>query len=86
VAPSIDPPNGRTGKWAEDEDSKLKDAVQRYGGKNWAAITALVPGRTEKQCFCRWKRRIDPNSSTVRGKEHGTLNKAPALRQDPPSA
>jgi myb proto-oncogene protein len=51
---SIDRANGRTGQWAEDEDSKLRDAVQRHGGKNWGAITALVPGRTKKQCCKRW--------------------------------
>jgi hypothetical protein len=53
--PSIDRENGRTGKWVEDEDSKLNDAVQLHGGKNWAAIAALVPGRTIKQCSNRWK-------------------------------
>jgi hypothetical protein len=52
--PSIDRANGRTGKWAEAEDSKLKDAVQTHGGKDWAAIAALVPGRTQKQCHQKW--------------------------------
>jgi hypothetical protein len=52
--PSIDRATGRTGKWAEDEDLKLKDAVHTHGGKNWDAIAALVPGRTKKQCNMRW--------------------------------
>jgi hypothetical protein len=39
--PSIVLTNGRTGKWAEDEDINLKDAVQTTDGKNWAAIAAL---------------------------------------------
>jgi myb proto-oncogene protein len=43
--PSINRVNGRTGKWEEDEDSKLKDAVQMRGDKGWAEISALVPGR-----------------------------------------
>jgi hypothetical protein len=51
---NIDPANGRKGGWTEDEDSKLKDAVQTHGGKNWIAIAALVPGRTQKQCCRRW--------------------------------
>jgi hypothetical protein len=38
----------RTGKWAEDEDIKLKDAVETHGGNNWGAIAALVPGRTKR--------------------------------------
>jgi hypothetical protein len=54
---SIDGANRRTGKWSEYEDSELKDAVQLHGGKDWDAIAALVPGRTEKQCSRRWQRR-----------------------------
>jgi hypothetical protein len=42
--PNIDSANERTGKWTADEDSKLKDAVQTHGGKNWSLIAALVPG------------------------------------------
>jgi myb proto-oncogene protein len=59
--PSIDRANGRTGKWAKDEDSKLKDAVQTHGGKNWGAITALVPGRTQRQCRNRWDHALNPS-------------------------
>jgi hypothetical protein len=60
---SIDRANASTCKWTEDEDSKLKDAVQTHGGKskNWEAITALVPGRSEKQCHYRWKYVLDPS-------------------------
>jgi hypothetical protein len=62
--PSIDrTPPGRTVKWTEDEDMKLKDAVHTHGGKNWAAIAALVPGRTTEQCRGRWKKHTDPNST-----------------------
>jgi hypothetical protein len=40
-----------TGKWGEDEDLKLKDAVQMHGGKDWAAIAAaLASDRTRSQC------------------------------------
>jgi hypothetical protein len=52
--PSIDRANRRTGKWAEDEDIKLQDSVQSHGGSDWAAIAALVPGRTRSQCYNRW--------------------------------
>jgi hypothetical protein len=51
---SIDRANGRAGKWTEDEDTKLKDAVQTHGGKNWCAIAALVPDRSISQCRTRW--------------------------------
>jgi hypothetical protein len=59
--PSIDRTNGCTGKWVEDEDSKLEDAVQTHGGKNWGTIAALVPGRTKIQCNRRWKDALDPS-------------------------
>jgi hypothetical protein len=58
---SIDRANERTGKWLEDEDIKLKDAVQTYGGKNWGAIAVLVPGRTNIQCRDRWHHVLDAN-------------------------
>jgi hypothetical protein len=61
LLPSSDRKNLRTGTWAEDEDIKLKYAVQTHGGKNWRAIAALVPGRTEKQCNKRWCNVLDPS-------------------------
>jgi Myb-like DNA-binding protein BAS1 len=45
---------GRTGRWTEDEDLKLKNSVEMHGGKDWGAIAGLVPGRWRKQCWNRW--------------------------------
>jgi hypothetical protein len=45
---------GRTGKWTEGEDLKLKNAVQAHSGNNWEGIVALVPGRTHKQRNMKW--------------------------------
>jgi hypothetical protein len=59
--PSIGRAGGRQGKWTEIEDSKLKDAVQTHGGKDWATIAALVPARSKKQCYQRWQDVFDPN-------------------------
>jgi myb proto-oncogene protein len=67
VNPSIDQATGLTGKWTEDEDSKLKDAVLTHGGKNWVAIAALIPGRTRKQCNSRWKDVLDPSIGRASG-------------------
>jgi hypothetical protein len=52
--PNIDRANIHTGKWTAAEDSKLKRATQTHGDKDWAAISALIPSRTKKQCSSRW--------------------------------
>jgi hypothetical protein len=52
------------GKWTLEEDSKLIEAVTVCGkdwGKDWVAVAALVPGRTNKQCCKRWALRVGPN-------------------------
>jgi hypothetical protein len=66
--PSIDRASGRDGKWTAIEDSQLQDAVQTHGGKNWAAIAALVPGRTTSQCWSRWKNVLDPSIDRATGR------------------
>jgi hypothetical protein len=56
--PTIDQKTTRMdnkGKWTLEEDAKLGDAVKELG-TNWAAVTAMVPGRTNKQCRYRWAR------------------------------
>jgi hypothetical protein len=84
--PSIAVDAGRTGTWAEDEVTKLKDAVQTHGDKNWGAIAALVLGRTKSQCCKKW-RHMESNRSTVREKVADTLKKVPAaLGQHPHSS
>jgi hypothetical protein len=79
--PTIGQASGRKfSRWTAAEDSKLKDAVQKtHGDKDWVAISLLVPGRTKKQCWNRWKHM---DSSTVRGTEHSILKTAPCLGQD----
>jgi hypothetical protein len=67
--PSIDRASAHKGKWEEYEDIKLKDAVQMHGGKNWGSISALVPGRTQKQCWHRWNDVLDPNIGRASGRK-----------------
>jgi hypothetical protein len=69
----------RKGKWTTEEDSTLKDAVEKHNGKNWAAISELVPGRTNRQCCSRWVKYLDPSRITITEEEHGTTNEASAL-------
>jgi hypothetical protein len=66
--PSIDHMTRRTGRWAKDEDIKLKEAVQKHGSKDWAVIAALVPGRTGAQCHKRWNNALNPSVDWVNGR------------------
>jgi hypothetical protein len=63
----------RPGEWTEDEDSKLRDAVQRHGFKNLVTIAELVPGRTHKQCCNRWRVVLDPNIDRASGRKSWTV-------------
>jgi hypothetical protein len=66
--PSIDQMNGSEGKWIADEVKKLKDAVEKHGVNNWAAIVLLVPGRTQKQCNSRWRDNLEPSIDQMNGR------------------
>jgi myb proto-oncogene protein len=59
---------GRTGKWTEDEDLKLKYSIQLHGGKDWKAIATLVPGRARDQCRGRWHDVLDPSIAVTVGR------------------
>jgi hypothetical protein len=67
--PSIALATGRTGKWTEEEDSKLMHAVQTHGGKNWDSISALVPGRAQIQCRNRWHNVVHANLDRTPGRK-----------------
>jgi hypothetical protein len=50
---------GAPRRWTPEEDVKLTSALtntlkNKWGQNNWAAVTALVPGRTKQQCSKRW--------------------------------
>jgi hypothetical protein len=51
------------GLWTQDEDTKLMEAVQEFGPKNWSQIAKSVPGRSDRQCKERWLNylNLDPN-------------------------
>jgi hypothetical protein len=81
--PNIVWESGSKIKWTAVEDVKLKDAVQTHGGKDWAAISELVPGRTRSQCWSRWHNSLDPSIGRASGRkvrwtseEDGTMKAA----------
>jgi hypothetical protein len=67
VDPCIVLTGGSKGKWAEDEDRKLNDGVQTHGDKSWALIAMMVPGRTKKQCWDRWKKTLHRPDGRTQG-------------------
>jgi hypothetical protein len=89
AAAGFDPMVDTTGerrRWTPEEDVKLISAVtntdkKKYGQNykiDWVAISAIVPGRTSKQCYYRWRDTWDPrkNLTTVRaGKWTGDEDK-----------
>lgn len=66
LKPSISQTTGRTGEWTGDEDRMLREAVKLHGCKEWVAIIALVPGRTNVQCSSRWKYALNPSIAIAR--------------------
>jgi hypothetical protein len=53
--------------WKEEEDTKLIEAVKKYG-KKWVKVATLVPGRSNHQCQKRWADTLDPTSGKSAGK------------------
>jgi len=54
-------PDNVKGPWSASEDGQLVDLVGQYGGKHWARIASMLPGRTGKQCRERWCNNLDPS-------------------------
>jgi Myb-like DNA-binding domain len=48
------------GKWSDEEDELLREAVTEYNGKNWKKIAKCLPGRTDVQCLHRWQKVLRP--------------------------
>lgn len=72
-----------TGPWCPNEDAQLVELVKQYGGKHWARIASMLPGRTGKQCRERWCNNLDPSlkkgawSPEVRARPHTSLPPPP---------
>jgi hypothetical protein len=69
-----DETTARMGTWTTEEDITLKDAVQKHNGKDWTAISALVPGRKEKQCWDRWVKWLHQSCITTTENDNGVTN------------
>ncbi|TFK56090.1 hypothetical protein OE88DRAFT_1606944, partial [Heliocybe sulcata] len=47
------------GPWTEEEDNKLRRAVEAFGN-SWLEVAACIPGRSNEQCRDRWSERLNP--------------------------
>jgi len=48
------------GKWTEEEDELLRQAVAEHSAKNWKKIASHLPDRTDVQCLHRWQKVLKP--------------------------
>lgn len=48
------------GKWTEEEDEQLRQAVSEHSGKNWKKIASHLVGRSDVQCLHRWQKVLKP--------------------------
>jgi hypothetical protein len=64
----LDPNNNSKGEWTREEDIMLIRAVEMLG-KDFIAVAALIPGRTNERCRDRWVRNLD--FSTGQERERG---------------
>ena len=47
-------------RWTNEEDDQLRNAVARYGERNWKSIAEKVTGRNHTQCLQRWTKVLAP--------------------------
>jgi hypothetical protein len=69
----LDPTNGKKGRWTPEEDVLLTEAVGKVG-KDFTAVAALIPGRTNVRCRDRWER-WTPEEDAILTEAVGKLGK-----------
>ncbi|KAJ3064677.1 Myb-like DNA-binding domain protein, partial [Quaeritorhiza haematococci] len=69
------------GKWMEEENALLKEAVQLYGENKWSVVAQLVKTRTASQCRQRWKFSLSSKISTKKWTEEEDRLLAEAIRE-----
>jgi hypothetical protein len=69
----LDPTNAKKGRWTPEEDAILTEAVEKLG-KDFTAVAALIPGRTNVRCRDRWER-WTPEEDAILTEAVGKLGK-----------
>ncbi|GLT63532.1 hypothetical protein SLA2020_360910 [Shorea laevis] len=52
-------------EWTEEEDDKLRLAVEAFGERDWQSVASALTGRTGTQCSNRWKKSLHPSRQRV---------------------
>ncbi|XP_058199967.1 uncharacterized protein LOC131314974 [Rhododendron vialii] len=52
-------------EWTEDDDDKLRAAVETFGEGNWQLVASTLEGRTGTQCSNRWIKSLHPARQRV---------------------
>ncbi|KAF9534376.1 hypothetical protein CPB83DRAFT_931095 [Crepidotus variabilis] len=60
---SVDPAIKR-GPWTNDEDDRLRKAVEGYG-QSWIQVATTIPGRTNDQCRERWTEHLNVEDQNI---------------------
>ncbi|KAJ6795083.1 myb-like protein L [Iris pallida] len=51
--------------WTEEEDAKLRAAVESFGESNWQIVASNLEGRVGTQCSNRWRKTLVPDRRKV---------------------
>ena len=60
-------PSSSTAFWTPADDAALAAAVAQFGGQDWNAVAACVPGKQPKQCLMRYRAVHGVSSGVRRG-------------------
>jgi hypothetical protein len=52
--------------WSVEEEKKLVSAVETLGTSSWVKLAANVPGRSETQCWSKWRAMSRKSTATTR--------------------
>eukprot|EP01089_Gocevia_fonbrunei_P019137 TRINITY_DN6675_c0_g2_i3.p1 TRINITY_DN6675_c0_g2~~TRINITY_DN6675_c0_g2_i3.p1 ORF type:complete len:317 (+),score=95.79 TRINITY_DN6675_c0_g2_i3:144-953(+) len=71
-------PQLNNGPWTDEEDVRLKDAIEKFGIGKWSQIANALHPRTDNQCWRRWKslnvEQVDDYRRTIYKKRKGLVN------------
>ncbi len=65
---TLNPELVNSADWSVEEDTLLRDAVERFGAGKWQHIASQLPGRSAQQCLNRWRKSVNCHDTIITGK------------------